>query len=117
MRLLIVRQTDNVCLVRAIGEIDIQNVANLDFALSEIQVDRDASVLVDLWDVTFIDSTGLGVLLSARRRAQRGPGGFAVIAEPTGMPRRVFDAAGISEALPVFATRDLARATLHSSMS
>jgi anti-sigma B factor antagonist len=117
MRLLIVRQTDNVALVRALGEIDLQTVADLDLALAQIQVDPDASVLLDLWDTTFIDSVGLGVLLSARRRAQRGPGGFAVVAEPSGAVQRVFEAAGNSETLPVYATRDLARATLHSSMS
>jgi anti-anti-sigma factor len=117
MRLLIVRQTDNVCLVRPLGEIDLENVSDLDVALAQIQEDRDASVLLDLWDVTFIDSIGLGVLLSARRRAQRGSGGFVVVAEPSGAVRRVFDAAGISDALPVYATRDLARATLHASLS
>ena len=60
MRLLIVRQTDDVCLVRAVGEIDLQTVAELDSALTEVQGDGNTHVVLDLWGVTFIDSVGIG---------------------------------------------------------
>jgi len=39
VRLLIVRQADDVCLVRALGEIDLQTVADLDSALAQVQGD------------------------------------------------------------------------------
>jgi anti-sigma B factor antagonist len=114
VRLLIVRQTDEVCLVRALGEIDLQTVANLDSALAQVQGDGRTHLLLDLWDVTFIDSVGLGVLLSAKRRAQKGVGGFAVVAEPHGPVHMVFDLAGLTDTLPVYATRALATSTLRS---
>jgi anti-anti-sigma factor len=117
MRLVIVRQPDNVCLVRALGEIDLETVPDLDLALTQIQREPDTSVLLDLWDATYIDSIGIGVLLSARRRAHAHRCGFAVVAEPEGLVRRVFDAAGISGTLPVYATRDLARTTFRASLS
>jgi anti-sigma B factor antagonist len=116
VRLLIVRQTDDVCLVRAVGEIDIQTVGELDSALTEIQGDGHAHVLLDLRDVTFIDAVGLGVLLSASRRAEKGAGGFAVVAEPHGLLHMVFDSSGLENALPLYATRALAISTLRSGV-
>ena len=83
-------------------------------ALTEIQGDGHTHVLLDLRDVTFIDSVGLGVLLSASRRAEKGVGGFAVVAEPQGQVRMVVDVSGLEDALPLYATRALAINTLSS---
>ena len=115
MRLLIVRQTHDICLVRAHGAINQQSVKDLDSALTQIQGGGHTHVLLDLWDATFIDSVGLGVLLSARRRSHRALGGFAVVAEPNGRVQRVFELAGLTDTLPVYATRTLAASTLGGS--
>jgi anti-sigma B factor antagonist len=112
LRLVIVRQTDNVCLVRALGEIDLATIRDLDFALTQVQSDSDTRLLVDLWDVTHIDSVGIGVLLSASRRAQHNHSGFAVVAEPNGRVGRTFDLAGVTGALSVCPSRALATSRL-----
>ena len=112
MRLVIVRQTDNVCLVRALGEIDLATIRDLDFALTQVQSDSDTSLLLDLCDVTYIDPVGIGVLLSASRRAQHNRSGFAVVAEPNGRVRRTFDLIGVTGALSVCASRALATSML-----
>ncbi|PSK93800.1 anti-sigma B factor antagonist [Murinocardiopsis flavida] len=39
------------------------------------------SLIIDMSDVTFIDSAGLGVLISAHRRARESGAGLAVVAE------------------------------------
>ena len=114
MRLVIVRHTDDVCLVRAMGEIDLATVRDLDRALTHVQADSVTSLLLDLWDVTFIDSIGIGVLLSASRRAQRDRRGFAVVAEPNGPVGILFNLAGVTGALSVCATRALATSMLRS---
>jgi anti-anti-sigma factor len=110
----IVRQTDNVCLVRALGNIDLATIRDLDLALIQVQSASDTSLLLDLRDVTHIDPIGIGVLLSASRRAQHNRGGFAVVAEPSGPVRRIFDMAGVTGALSVCASRALATSALHS---
>jgi anti-sigma B factor antagonist len=109
LRLVIVRQTDNVCLVRALGEIDLATVRDLDLVLTQVQSD---SLVLDLWDVTYIDSIGIGVLLSASRRARHNRRGFAVVAEPNGPVGRVFDLTGVTAALSVCASRALATSML-----
>lgn len=97
-----------MCLVRAIGEIDLSTVAELDSALAQAQEDGHTHVVLDLWGVTFIDAVGLGVLLSARRRAEKGVGGFAVVAEPQGVVQTAFELTGLSAALSVYSTRAFA---------
>ena len=63
---------DGVEVIRARGEIDISTAPLLSAALRE-SVDRDSGdyVVVDLCDVSFIDSSGLSVLLNALRRLTR----------------------------------------------
>jgi anti-anti-sigma factor len=112
LRLVIAHQADNLCLVRALGEIDLATIRDLDFALTQVMADSDTNLLLDLWDVTHIDSIGIGVLLSASRRAQRNRSGFAVVAEPDGPVGRIFDLAGVTGALSVCATRALATTKL-----
>jgi anti-anti-sigma factor len=58
--------------VRVSGDVDILTVPDLRLALHEVTMPgcRDA-VVVDLADVTFLDATGLGVLVGAHRRAGR----------------------------------------------
>jgi anti-sigma B factor antagonist len=115
VRLVILRPADDVCVVRVLGEIALHSVADLDAALARVQVDGGTHVLIDLCGVNFIDSVGLGVLLSAKRRAQKGTCGFAVVAEPSGVVHRVLEAAGLDDALPIYATSTLATSTLRSN--
>jgi anti-sigma B factor antagonist len=51
---------------------------------------------VNLDNVDFIDSTGIGVLIGVWRRAQAGRGNLA-LAAPSRRTRRIFDIAGVSE--------------------
>jgi anti-sigma B factor antagonist len=112
VRLAIVRPSRDVCVVHALGEVDLTTVAKLDSTLRQVQEDGHTHVVLDLWGVTFIDSVGIGVLLSAKRRSEKGVGGFAVTAEPHGPVQDVFDLAGLTKSLSVFATRAVATSTL-----
>ncbi len=51
-------------------------------------------VVVDLCQVTFMDSSGLGAIHTARRRAMK-DGGTLVVSRPTPMVRRVFEITGL----------------------
>ncbi|MGH2713080.1 MAG: STAS domain-containing protein [Thermoleophilaceae bacterium] len=65
------------------GELDVNAAPELRTALSEA-IERGATtVVVDMGEVTFIDSTAIGVLLAARERLRPSGGALEVVcAEP-----------------------------------
>jgi anti-anti-sigma factor len=68
------------------GEVDMASVATLREQLSRALANKPEILIVDLRAVTFIDSSGLHALLSARSRAVA-TGTALVVIRPTG-PRR-----------------------------
>jgi anti-sigma B factor antagonist len=61
-------KTDDACIVRLAGELDLYNAHAVRDALLEACADGPARVIVDLSEVEFIDSTALGVLIEARTK-------------------------------------------------
>lgn len=92
------------------GEIDIATVSRLRAKL-ESSVARTDVMLVDLTDVTFMDSTGLGLLLDVNERL-RSAGGRWAIACPEGTPRLLCAVTGVEDILPLHDTRADAEAAL-----
>jgi anti-sigma B factor antagonist len=84
------------------GEIDISTVGALRERLYEL-ADNGGTLIVDLNRVTFIDSTGLGALVgAARRAAEHGGALYAVCAQP--QPRRLLWMTGVDKRIPLAAT-------------
>lgn len=78
------------------GDIDLASSQAFWDALLSAQGDAP-EVIVDLGEVTFMDSTGIHALLGAYRRAQN-RGSLAVVG-PSPAVRRVFEITGVSELL------------------
>jgi anti-sigma B factor antagonist len=93
------------------GELDIGTAPRLQRAFTSSAVIESDAVLVDLSNVTFIDSTGLSLLLTLDQEL-RGRGGRLAIASPAGAARLLFDVTGIDEHLQLYASRDAAEAAL-----
>jgi len=58
---------ENVLIIRIKGNIDLYNTVNVDKALDEALEKRPSVLALDLSDVKFIDSTGIGALINALR--------------------------------------------------
>ena len=52
------------------GEVDVLTVDQVRVALTDAIADRPRAIVVDLADLTFIDSTGLGALVFGFQRAR-----------------------------------------------
>lgn len=52
------------------GEIDLNTVQDLEVALQE-SVDSEKDVVIDMSDVKFIDSTGIGLLVSTHKKLSK----------------------------------------------
>jgi anti-sigma B factor antagonist len=72
-----------------------------------------AFIVLDLSQLTFIDSTGLGVLVGAQRRA-RETGGEVRLAGAAPGVQRVLEVTGLDTVFGVFPSVDDARAALVS---
>jgi anti-sigma B factor antagonist len=85
-------------LIAVAGEIDVATVLELDQILLRAR-DRGANrLVVDLRDVTFMDTTGISVLVRWTRVARRAGFRFTVI-PGEGAARRVLDLTGVLETL------------------
>lgn len=62
--------TEEGCRVAVSGEVDVSNASTLRDVLDEQLSAGEGSLAVDLADVPYIDSTGIGVLVGAAHRAQ-----------------------------------------------
>ena len=96
-------------LVAIKGELDLATVPRVNAAFAAEPVASAGAVVIDLTGVAFMDSTGLGALVTFERElAARG--GRLVLACPEGPARLLLDVTGLAEQLAVFATRAEAEA-------
>jgi anti-anti-sigma factor len=93
------------------GEIDMNAVDTLDRALETAIVDSVGAFVVDLTDVTFLDSSGLATILRARARLGRENRELAVVCPP-GPARRLFEVTSMDELLAMFRSRQEAAEAL-----
>ena len=65
------RRSGELLIITLSGELDAATVELLDQTIRETEKEDGKTILVDLREVSFIDSMGLNVLLEARRRCDR----------------------------------------------
>jgi anti-sigma B factor antagonist len=87
------------------GELDMANAPLLQGAIESDQLAGTATVVLDLQELTFLDSTGLRIILSARELCWRRGQEFAVT---PGSPQvqRLLSVTGVGEHLRTIATAD-----------
>ena len=84
-------------LIRAVGEVDLSTADALRRELEAARVEAD-TVLLDLSDVTFIDSTGLHLLLEASHRSAVTDWSFFLV-RPSEPVRRLIELSGSADLL------------------
>jgi|SRR5438876_8084718 len=86
--------------VSVIGEIDIDSAARLEDTLSDLLERGDARITLHLAGVSFVDSVGVSVLVTAAERAERA-GGRLQLREPSSAVRKMLEARGLETRFPV----------------
>ena len=82
------------------GEVDVSNADELRKALDEALASPAAQIEIDLSHVPYIDSTGIGVLVGASRRASEDARSLSVV-HPQRNVARVLSLLGVGEELGV----------------
>lgn len=105
-----------VVIASVVGEVDVYTAPRLKDKLLQLERDGIHNIVVDLTQVGFIDSVGLGVLIGGLRRARAG-GGTLVLAGPNPRIRRILDITGLSSAFTVVQNVDDALEALSREVS
>lgn len=74
--------TNEVCelqVVKAVGEVDVYTVPSFKSAISKIIEDGTKDLIIDLTDVSYMDSGGFGALLGATKRIKPLGGGVNLV--------------------------------------
>jgi anti-sigma B factor antagonist len=92
------------------GELDLSSAPRLKWMLMDALEAGRSQLVVDLTDVSFMDSTGLGVLIGVNKRLAQSA--RLLIVCPPGVVRQVFEFSGTDGAFAMFSTLEAAIAHL-----
>ena len=96
------------CIVVVSGEVDVYTSPRLKSALVEAAGDGCEVVVVDMDGVSFIDSSGLGVLVGALRRVREAGGDLRVVCGRDNVVK-IFRITGLDRVFSMFTSVDEAR--------
>ena len=93
-----------ISVVTVTGEVDVSTSSSLRNGLLRVITDENhRGLVVNLASVTFIDSTGVGVLVGIWHRVRASRGCLA-LAAPSRQARSVLETTGLAKVLPVYDT-------------
>jgi anti-sigma B factor antagonist len=98
-----VRQRGDRSVLAARGEVDVFTAPTLDGAITAELDQERADLVVDLTAVSFLDSTGLGVLVKGLKGA-REAGGTLDLVVASERIRRIFEITGLDASIRIFDT-------------
>lgn len=84
-----------------IGELDLSCVKRFGEAFNGVVADRPTDLVLDLRSMTFVDSTGLALLLKVDNFAREEGLTLYMVKSPIEIVRAVFEATGIDKILPM----------------
>jgi anti-sigma B factor antagonist len=96
-----------VLIVEVAGEVDMTTAPELSRAIDQVP-DGTTHVVVDLSEVSFLDSSGLNTLVQGRRMLEERQVAMKVVVPEGGAIRRVFEITHLTEPLTVVDTRQSA---------
>jgi len=99
-------EVDGVRVIAVSGELDLSTAPNLQGPLDEAVNGNGNSVLIDLADCEFIDSTGIALIVRGWQKLDGNGNGRLAICCPNEQVKRVLDVSGLDQSIPVHASRD-----------
>jgi anti-sigma B factor antagonist len=86
--------------LRLMGELDLATAPELDLVLAQLTADGHDRVLIDLSELQFMDSTGLGSIVRAHDNADAN-GNHVLVRLGKPQVRRLFEITGLLERLDI----------------
>ena len=95
-----VKETDVLLEITLKGEIDAYTAPQLRETIMPLSEKGEVSMLVDLSQVTYMDSTGLGVFVGAFKNVRASHGQFKITGL-SGRLKRLFDITGLADIIDI----------------
>lgn len=110
------QQDDGRHVIAVSGEIDLYTAPDLKALLTQVIEDGASGLVIDLSGTTFLDSTGLGVLIGGLKRLRSRDGALAVVNVDDSIAR-TFEITGLDQIFTIRGSRDEALAALDADAS
>ena len=94
---------EQVTIFKVEGEIDIYSAPEFKYSMLEAIEGHRNELIIDLTGVNFIDSTGLGVLVSASRQIINRKGKLLLVADDQ-IILNIFEITGINKIISIYPT-------------
>jgi len=96
-----IKNTHQVPIIELSGEVDAYTCSRFREAMIETIDDGNASIIVSMESVEYIDSSGLGTLVGGLKRASEQGGRIAIICTSPQI-RKVFEITGLERVFPIY---------------
>jgi len=93
-------EKDNITIIRLSGYIDLSNSPILRKKLAEA-INNNANILIDLSEVTYMDSSGLATLVEAMQKLNKNKGSLK-ISGLTGEVKNIFEIARLNDVFSIY---------------
>ena len=96
-----VENVDDVPVIRAAGELDLSTVPEMRAVVAEVAERRPRALVFDFSEISYMDSSGLGILVSAKKRLGSYRGEVAVVTAQTSV-LKALSLSGLDQIVGVF---------------
>lgn len=100
-----VESVDDVRVIRAVGELEIATVPEMRAVVAEVSERRPRALVFDFRRISYLDSSGLGILVSAKKRLGADRGEVVVITEQPAV-LKALSLSGLDQIIGVYATEE-----------
>jgi anti-sigma B factor antagonist len=102
-----ISSSDGWTVVSLHGELDVASAPSLRERLIDLVSRGSTNLILDLEGLDFLDSTGLGVIISALKRARTNGGDLRLVCTQSRI-RRLFEITALDQAFPLYPSHDAA---------
>ena len=101
LRITVEQPSAGLIVVSPAGELDLSNGDTFEEAISDARTKKPETLVLDLTGLTFMDSSGLRILLDAWNEAQLADRRLMLVVPTDGLVRRVLQISGCDGVLPI----------------
>jgi len=98
------RATGDRAVLSVRGELDLYTAPALRDRVAAAAGEGVRRLVIDLSDVPFMDSSGLGVIVGCLKRIRESGGDLALVTTPGSPPSKLLSLTGLDRAIPTFST-------------